>query len=253
MDTPEQTDAPQVIVTFRIPGRWDGPEDFAGSLPSGCGLEEGTLTLEDGVAATIIPAAPDDEFAALFEASCRRPPPPAEMQAVRDYTVNIILRCVVGSPKTASDAMRAAATVVDAGGGGVFIDNCGLAHSASDWLMMAEDATLDAITFAYVGMIADAGDVTTLGMHIFGRPDFIMTERDAGEGLEGELDPIIQVMQYLVATDREVDVGHVIAGEDGSGFRIAAAEPAPMTAGSSMHNPFGRWRLISLRDIAASN
>ena len=246
-------DDPELTTTFRIPGRWDGPEDFASRLPAGCRVEGDALTLEGGAAARIVPAAPDGEFAAVFEGSCRRPLGADEREDLRGYAVNILLTCPAGSAEKAAEAMRLAAAVVEAGGAGVFIDNSGLSHGAADWLAMAGAADLDALTFAYVGMITDGSDVTTMGMRAFGRPDFVMSERDAGDAREGELDPIIQVMQYLAGGDREVAVGHVIAGADERAFRVSDAGPDPFEPGSPMHNPAGRLRLKSFRDIAASN
>jgi hypothetical protein len=45
----------------------------------------------------------------------------------------------------------------------------------------------------------------------------------------------------------------VIADLDGPRFRVAAQDGPPDRPGSPMHNPFGRFRLVSLRDIAESN
>ena len=53
--------------------------------------------------------------------------------------------------------------------------------------------------------------------------------------------------------DKPVDDGHVIADLNGPRFQAFAEESEEKLAGSPMHNPFGRLRLVSMRDIAETN
>jgi hypothetical protein len=144
--------------------------------------------------------------------------------------------------------MHAAAAVVRAGGGGVFIDNCALAHGGQHWLEMADDGGPDAVSFAFVGIIRGRADVWTMGMHVLGLRDVVMKRAD----VEGGFD-IVEVIRYLAASEKPVDDGHVIADLDGPRFRAVAQASPDGPAGSPMHNPFGRLRLVSLRDIAEAN
>jgi hypothetical protein len=48
--------------------------------------------------------------------------------------------------------------------------------------------------------------------------------------------------------------GHILMDESGPRFR-AVAHPSPrdIPAGSAMHNPYGRLRLVSMKDAAEAN
>ena len=67
----------------------------------------------------------------------------------------------------------------------------------------------------------------------------------------GEFD-IVEVIRYLAAGDKPVGDGHIIADLSGPRFRTVAQD-SPADPPGPMHNPFGRLRLVSLRDIAETN
>ena len=64
---------------------------------------------------------------------------------------------------------------------------------------------------------------------------------------------IVEVIRYLASNEKPVDDGHVIADLDGPRFRTVAEKSPPQRPGSPMYNPFGRLKLVSIRDIAESN
>ena len=47
--------------------------------------------------------------------------------------------------------------------------------------------------------------------------------------------------------------GHLLADETGPQFTVVATKDEKCEAGSSMHNPFGRLKLVSLKEIGESN
>jgi hypothetical protein len=145
--------------------------------------------------------------------------------------------------------MQAGAAIVRAGGAGVFIDNSVLAHGGRDWLEMTEDGGPDALTFAFVGIIRGQADVWTMGMHVLGLRDVVMKRADCEEG---GFD-IVEVIRYLSQAEKPVDDGHVLADLTGPRFQAFTQEDAKGPAGSPMHNPFGRLKLVSLRDVAETN
>ena len=255
-------DAPDVTITFRIPGTWETFEDFRSALPDGCEVEEVKGGPRDGGADFILPSGEraelyvlpaDEQFFGVFMGSVRNTPSAEEEDAVRNFTANVCLNCPGGSPENAATAMFVAAHAVDAGGAGVFLDVSGVAHGAGDWLGMAADMSLDALTFAYVGLMGGGGEVTTIGMHVFGRPDFVMKEADAGQKNAEGKETIIETMKYLAGTDRQFEAGHVLMVREDLSFRVSDAGPGDMPPDTPMFNPFGRVRLTSLRDIAESN
>ena len=75
-----------------------------------------------------VPMPPDDQFPQIFESSCRMPAAKDELATLARYSVNIGLNGPGGSREAALAMMQAGAAIVRAGGAGVFIDNCGLAH-----------------------------------------------------------------------------------------------------------------------------
>jgi hypothetical protein len=85
---------------------------------------------------------------------------------------------------------------------------------------------------------------------VLGLRDVVMKRTDCDAGFD-----IIEVIRYLAQGDKPMDDGHVLADLSGPRFQARAEQSASalIPAGSPMHNPFGRLRLVSLRDIAESN
>ena len=53
--------------------------------------------------------------------------------------------------------------------------------------------------------------------------------------------------------DKPIDDGHVLADLNGPRFQAFTQDSPERLAGSPMHNPFGRLKLVSMRDIAETN
>src|SRR5580700_5880402 len=162
------------MITLRIPGDWSHPGELVQRLPPGFRLTPEALSLPNGAKIDFVPMAPDDEFARIFESSCRRPPTDDELAVVARYTVNVGLTGQGGSLEAALTMMQAGAAIVRAGGAGVFIDNSGLAHGGGQWIDLTEDAGPDAISFAFASIVRGPQDVYTMGMHVMGFPDILM-------------------------------------------------------------------------------
>ena len=238
-----------VEVVLRIPGAWSHPRELVESLPPGCRLTRVALILSDGTQMEFNPLPPDDQFAEIFRSSCRQPMAEEELEKVAGYTVIVCLSGPGGSLEAAGKMMEAGAAIVRAGAAGVFIDNCGLAHGGQHWLAMTEDASPDAVSFAFVSIIRGDTEVWTMGLHVLGLRDVVMQRADVEEhGFD-----IVEVVRYLARGDKPVADGHVIADLNGPCFQAFAAETPTKTAGSPMHNPFGRLKLVSMKDIAGQN
>jgi hypothetical protein len=88
-----------------------------------------------------------------------------------------------------------------------------------------------------------------MGMHTLGLRDIIMkrADHDASDF------NIIEVLRYVCRSNKPIDNGHVLADLNGPRFQVFT-EPAPnQLAGSPLHNPFGRLKMVSMRDIASTN
>lgn len=237
-----------VQTTLRIPGAWSHPRELLERIPAGVRLKPESLVLPDGAEIELTAMPPDDQFAGIFNTACRRPATDEELEIVGRYTVNIGLIGPGGSMDAAQVMMQAGAAIVRAGGAGVFIDNSALAHGGGDWIEMADDGSPDALSFAFVSIHGGQREIKTMGMHVLGLPDLVMGRAD------GDADTIIEVIRYLASGEKPVGDGHLLA--DGRGvlrFRVAATSGDEWTAESPMHNPFGRLRLTSFKDVAESN
>jgi hypothetical protein len=241
--------APPIIVDLRIPGAWSNPGELIEALPSGCRLTPQSLILPDDTRFELGFLNADNQFAQIFRTSCRRPATDDELATVDRYTVNVTLSSPGGSLDAARNIMQAGAAIVRAGGAGVFIDNSGLAHGGGHWLEMTDDGGPDALSFAFVSIIRGKTDVFTMGMHVLGLRDIVMKRVD----IETHGFDIVEVIRYMSAGEKPMDDGHILADLNGPQFQAFAQDSPPEFAGSAMQNPFGRLKLVSMRDIAETN
>jgi hypothetical protein len=241
--------AAPVTVALRIPGQWSHPRELIQRLPDGCRLTAEALTLPDATQVEFCAMAADDQFAQIFRSSCREPATADELATVDGYTVNACLSGPGGSMQAARTMMQAGAALVRAGGPGVFIDNSALAHGGQHWLDMTEDGSPDALSFAFVAIVHGPAEVWTMGMQVLGLRDVVMKRADVEKG---GFD-IVEVIRYLSRGEKPVGDGHVIADLGGPRFQAFTQDSPARFAGTPMHNPFGRLKLVSLRDIAETN
>jgi hypothetical protein len=239
--------AAPVTIAFRIPGQWSHPDELIRRLPDGCRLTAEALTLPDATQVEFGAVAADDQFAQIFRSSCRRPPADDELATVDGYRVNVFLSGPGGSMEAARAMMRDGAAIVQAGGAGVFIDNSALAHGGRHWLELTEDGGPDALSFAFVGIVQGRTEVRTMGMHVLGLRDIVMKRADADD-----FDPI-EVIRYLCRAEKPVGDGHLLADLNGPRFQVVTQDSGEELAGSPLYNPFGRLKLVSLRDVAETN
>jgi hypothetical protein len=236
-------------ITVRIPGDWSHPRELVERLPEGFRLTPESLLLPDRTQIEFIPLEPDGQFPQIFQSACRRPATDDELAVLGRYTVNVGLSGPGGSMDAALAMMQAGAAIVRAGGAGVFIDNSALAHGGSDWLAMTDDGGPEAISFAFASIIRGPQEVYTMGMQVMGFPDLMMRAADVDE--RGET--IIEIIRYICRGEKPVDIGHVLLDLNGPRFQVTASESDEFEAGSPMHNPHGRLKIVSVKEIAESN
>lgn len=243
---PHDTD---VDIILRIPGNWADPADLVERMPDGVELTPGGLMLPDGTDLEWMPLLPDDQFAGIFRSACRTEARPEELEVLDSYSVNIALTGPGGSLDAARVMLRAGAAIVRAGGAGVFIDNSGVAHGGHDWLEMADDGGSDAVSYAFINIIRGQHELWTMGMHVLGLPDLAMKNLNDQDDTE----TLVEVIRYLCESERSIGDGHILADEEGARFRVATTTGHVFDSDSPMHNPWGRFKLVSMREIAESN
>lgn len=238
-----------IETILRIPGSWESPRELIERLPTGFRLTPDALIMPDETEIEMSPRPPDDEFADIFESSCRQPAAANELAIVRNYAANICLIGPGGSLDAATKMMHAGAVIVRAGGAGVFIDNSGLSHGGRNWIEMAGDASSDALSYAFVTLVQGEHEVWTIGMHVLGFPEIVMSRNDT----DANEDLIIDVIRYVCRGDRPIGDGHFLADEHALRFQAVSTANEEFEPGSPMHNPFGRLKLISIKDLGEAN
>jgi hypothetical protein len=236
-------------ITLRIPGDWSHPKVIRNRLPNQFQLTPSSLVMPDGSAIEFTPMPADRQFAGVFQSACGRPPTDDELALVARYTVNVVLSGPGGSLDSALTMMRAGAAIVRAGAAGVFIDNSARAHGGGDWLAMSDDGGTDAISFAFTSIIRRPHELYTMGMQTMGFPELVMRSSN----LTNPADAIVEIIRYVAREQQVIDVGHLLADEHGPLFRVVAREQDAFDAESVMHNPYGRLKILSMREIAESN
>lgn len=236
-------------ITLRIPGAWLQPMELRERLPEGFRLSSDALLLPDGTEIEFNPLEPDEHFSRIFKSACRRSPNDDELDILARYSVIIGLSGPSGSMKSALAMMQAGAAFVKAGGAGVFIDNCALAYGGRDWIAMTDDGGPEAISFAFVAIVRGQQEVSTIGMQVMGFPDILMSSSDVDE--KGAM--IVEIIRYICSNDRPIEIGHFLADEIGPRFQVVSNVSDKSETQSPMHNPLGRLKIVSIKDIAEGN
>lgn len=231
---------PAPEVTLRIPGAWRSPEEFSQRLPRGCRATERGLVLADGSEFELNALPADEEFPGVFAGSCPKLPTEDERERIEQYAVNICVTGKGGSLAAAKQLMAAAAAVLAAGGAGVFVDNSGLAHGATDWLALLDSADNGGAYWAFVSAVGGDDELYSMGMHVLGCRDAIIprTGRD-----EFDHRTLHSFLGYTAFSGAALSDGDVVGDAVLPTFRVHAEADDRVEAPAPMHNPYGRWRL----------
>jgi hypothetical protein len=228
-------------VTLRIPGAWREPAEFFDNLPSDCRLTEHGLVLADGSEFELNALPADAEFPGIFAGSCPKLPLDEEREQIENYRVNICLTGRGGSIEAAKRIMEAAAAVLAAGGAGVFVDNSGIAHGATDWQTLLSDADNGGVYWAFVSAVRSESEVYSLGMHILGFRDAIIPSTGNSEYDSRTLHSFLG---YTAFSGAEIEDGELFGDAVLPTFRAYAQADDRAPADAPMFNPRGRWRLV---------
>ena len=76
---------------------------------------------------------------------------------------------------------------------------------------MTEDGSPDALSFAFVTIVAGEAEAYTMGMHVLGLREVVMKSSDAEQDEFG----IIDVIRYLARGEKPVGDGHLLADLSG--------------------------------------
>ena len=187
----------------------------------------------------VLPA--DDEFPRIFAGSCPKLPTESEREQIENYQVNICLTGRGGSIEAARQLMTAAAAVLAAGGAGVFVDNSGIAHGATDWLTLLDDAENGGVYWAFVSVVRSDDELYSVGMHVLGFRDAIVPATGNDEYDSRTLHSFLGFTAFSGATIRDGDmVGDPVLPT----FSAHIESEDRFSAGTPMFNQFGRWRLV---------
>jgi hypothetical protein len=230
-------------VTLRVPGTWTRPEEFYEALPRGCRCHDTGLVLADGSEFELHVLPADEEFAGIFAGSCPKTPTEDEQERIENYTVNICLTGRGGSIAAAKKIMEAAAAVLTAGGAGVFVDNSGVAHGASDWMKLFDSADDGGVYWAFVIAARSDDEVYSIGMHVLGFRDAIIP---ATGNHEYDSRTLHSFLGFTAFSGAKLQDGELVGDPVLPTFRVHAQAEDRFPADAPMFNPRGRWRLERL-------
>ena len=145
--------------------------------------------------------------------------------------------------------MQAGAALVQAGGAGVFIDNSALAHGGSTWQELTDDGSAAALSFAFAAIIRGQREISTRGMQIMGFADLMMSSTD----VDDDGSPLVEIIQSVCSGARPMNVGDVLSDDRGERFQVTDVPSDDLPTDSPMRNPYGRLKLVNLREIAEGN
>jgi hypothetical protein len=230
-------------VTLRIPGTWSKPEDFFENLPRGCRCHEQGLVLVDGSEFELHVLPADQEFPRIFAGSCPKLPTEQEQQQIENYKVNICLTGRGGSIAAAKRIMAGAAAILTAGGAGVFVDNSGIAHGATDWLTLLDSADDGGVYWAFVSAIRGDEETYSAGMQVLGFRDAIIPSTG---NREFDSRTIHSFLGYTAFSGASIEEGEVVGDLVLPTFRVYRQSEDRFPTDAPMFNPYGRWRLVPL-------
>jgi hypothetical protein len=230
-------------VTLRIPGTWREPEEFYSRLPRGCHCTADALVLEDGSQFELHALQADEEFPQVFADSCPKLPTESERERIDNYQVNICLTGPGGSIEAAKRLMAGAAAIIAAGGAGVFVDNSGIAHGASDWLTLFDSADDGGVYWAFISTVRTGKELYSVGMHILGFRDAIVPSTGDEEFDYRALHSFLGYSAFSGATLQD---GDVVRDAVLPTFSAHAQPDDRVPENAPMFNPHGRWRLAPI-------
>lgn len=230
-------------VTLRIPGAWSGPVDFAERLPSGCRFVEDRFTLADGSEFRLTALPADEDFPGVFATSCSKLPTEDERERIENYKVNVCVTGPGGSIASAKQLLSAGATVLAAGGAGVFVDNSGIAHGATDWLTLLNSADNGGVYWAFVSTVRSKGEMYSVGMHILGFRDAILPATDNDDF---DYRTLHSFLGYTAFSGVKLSDDEVVGDTVLPTFRVRQEPHDRVEKSAPMFNPFGQWRLVPL-------
>lgn len=230
-------------VTLRIPGAWREPRDFYDRLPTGCRCTAENLVLADGSSFELHVVPADEDFPGVFAGSCPKLPTVSEREQIENYAVNICVTGPGGSIPAAVQLLEAGAAIIAAGGCGVFVDNSGIAHGATDWLSLRDSAHNGGVYWAFVSTVRTETELYSIGMHILGCRDAIVPS--TGDE-EFDCRTLHSFLGYTAFSGATLKDGELVGDPVLPTFRVYSQADDRVPADAPMFNPYGRWRLAPI-------
>lgn len=166
----------------------------------------------------------------------------ADIERINTHTYTLYLIGKEGSIERAQHMLQLSADLIRAGGLAVKVETTGIAHSARDWLTLANDQQPAALYQAYVTFVSGENSVYSCGMHNLGFPDAMVSSTVPASDAADLLETFLVYMLQEQPTFRT-----------GETFSTAADMPSytlqhvPCTLyphDDPFYNPYGMWKLI---------
>lgn len=254
MSSTTQDDLPEIVMT--IPGPWPDPEQFAKDLAGKGGyIFQGDRIMHVATRrmTPIGVQLHDDQLAKIFQLAGQNRIPRKNIAEIREHVCAITLRGLGGSVPAAREMMRLATALMKAGGMGVKIDSCGIAHGREDWFKLSDqDNRRDTggLYWAFVVTVGNEREMYTCGMHQLGFRDSItsmtMDMKERYFQLNNFNGYIYQARPVLANGDK-------LGSDDEAVFSIWHETCAMFPPKTLYHNPYGMWRIKRINEVDAQS
>lgn len=232
-----------IELIVRIPGPWSTPEVFRDALCSAIQVVDGELLTPDGASYELFVRPMDQDLPKFFAKSRRIQPSSQQLQEIRDAPVIIGVVGPGGSLESARRFLQVTAELIQAGGYGVFLDNSGRVHLASDWSELADNTDdMDALVYAYVSLIHGPEKLYSLGMHTLGCRDLALITDQA----QSETQFFSSLLAQVAARSMDLPANGVVELPRKGCYRITTCTSDRVPEGSPLFNPFGSWELSKI-------
>jgi hypothetical protein len=164
----------------------------------------------------------------------------AEQEQIENYQVNVCLTRRSGSIAAAKQLMAGAAAILQAGAAGVFVDNSGIAHGATDWFTLFNSADNGGVYWAFISTVRAEHEIHSLGMHILGFRDAAIP---ATGDQEFDYRTLHSFLGYTAFSGAKLEEGEMVGDAVLPTFRVYSQPHDRFPADVPMFNPYGEWRL----------
>lgn len=237
-------------IVIGVPGNWSTRNEIVANIAHrGNGLLLAGFVLMDSTTQEAYEVEiydHDPELAKAFEIAGRLRMSQSDIEAIRSHTFILYLIAKSASLEQAQKVLKVGCGLLEAGGLAVKVETTGKAHTAKDWIVLADANNETALYHAYVTLVGSNNIYYSCGMHNLGYRDAIIkapiTPEEAARLLQAFL-------LYLLIEKPALQEGHSFSENSNSPhYRLRAVSCDTYPSHHTFFNSFGMWQLEPFRN-----